>query len=81
MARTGESERRRDEKWQTCWCFHDQHRACRMVQTSVEKLEHTEPAEKKRVALVPQRKQLASMPESPFPKRKRTESSVQSTKS
>ena len=31
----------------------DQQRACRMAQASAEKLEHTEPAEKKRVASVP----------------------------
>ena len=58
MARTErESDsRRREEKWQTCWCCQDQQRACRMVQASAEKLEHTGPAEKERVALVPQRK-------------------------
>ena len=38
----------------------------RMAQASVEKLEYTRPAEKKRVASVPQREQLASMPELPF---------------
>ena len=54
MARTEqESDRRgRDEKRQTCWCCQDQQRACRMAQASTEKLEHTEPAEKERVALV-----------------------------
>ena len=46
-----------------------------------EKLEHTGPAEKERVAPVPQRKQLASTPEPPLPKGKGTESSVQSTRS
>ena len=45
-------------------------------QASAEKLEHTGPAEKERVALVPQREQLASMPEpflprAAFSKRKR----------
>ena len=44
--------------WQTCWCWRDWQRACRMAQASVEKLEHTGPAEKKRVASVPQREQL-----------------------
>ena len=34
------------------------------------KLEHTGPAEKVRVASVPQRKQLASTPEPPLPKEK-----------
>ena len=33
-------------------------RACRMAQASAEKLEHTGPAEKERVALVSQREQL-----------------------
>ena len=48
-----------------------------MAQTSAEKLEHTGPTEKERVASVPQREQLASTPELPFPKRKGTEPSVQ----
>ena len=57
MARTErESDnRRREEKWQTCWCCRDQQRACGMAQASAEKLEHTGPAEKERVASVPQR--------------------------
>ena len=42
--------RRREEKWQTLWCCRDQQRACRMAQTSAEKLEQTGPAEKERVA-------------------------------
>ena len=49
------NRRRRDEKWQTCWCCRDQQRACRMPQPSAEKPEHTKPAEKKRVASVPKR--------------------------
>ena len=73
--------RRRDQKWQTCWCCRDKQRACRMAQASAEKLEHIGPAEMKRVALVPQREQLASRPEAPLPKRKVTEPSVQSTRS
>ena len=48
---------------------------------SAEKLEHTGPAEKKRVASVAQREQLASMPEPPLLKRNETEPSVQSTTS
>ena len=81
MARTKpESDiRRREEKWQTCWCFRDQQRACRMAQASVEKLEHIGPAEKERVASVPQREQLARTPEPPLPKGKGP--SVQSTRS
>ena len=49
----------------------DQLRACRMAQASAEKLEHTGPAKKERVASVPQREQLARTPEPPLPKRKR----------
>ena len=82
MVRTErESDRRREQKWQTCWCCRDQQRACRMAQASAEKLEHTGPAEKKRMASVPQREQLASMPEPPLPKGKGKVPSVQSTRS
>ena len=83
MARTErESDRRRrEEKWQTCWCCRDQQKACRMVQALAEILEHTGPAEKKRVASMPQREQLASMPESSLLMDKGTEPSVQSTRS
>ena len=56
-------------------------RACRMSQASAEKLEHTGPVEKKRVASVPQREQLTSTPEQSLPKGKGTEPSVQSTRS
>ena len=73
--------RRREEKWQTCWCCQDQQRACRIAQASAEKLEHTGPAETERVALVPQRKSLARTLEPPLPKAKGTEPSVQSTRS
>ena len=75
MARTErESDRRRrEEKWLICWCCQDEQRACRMAQGSVEKLEHTGPAKKERVASVPQREQLASMPELPLPRGKGTE--------
>ena len=52
-----------------------------MAQASAETLEHTEPAEKERVASVPQREQLASTPEPLLPKRKGIELSVQSTRS
>ena len=83
MARTErESDnRRREEKWQPCWCCRDQQRACRMAQASAEKLEHTGPAEKERVASVPQTEQLARTPRPPLPKAKGTEPSVQSTRS
>ena len=83
MARTErESDRRKkEEKWQTLWCYRDQQRACRMAQASAEKLEQTGPAEKERVASVPHREQLASTPEPPLPKGKGTEPSVQSTRS
>ena len=73
--------RRREEKWQTCRCCRDQQKASRMVQASAQKLEHTGPAEKETVASVPQREQLASMPEPPLLKGKETEPSVQSTRS
>ena len=50
MVRTErESDSRRVEEWQTCWCCRDQQRACRMAQASAEKLEHTGPAEKESV--------------------------------
>ena len=49
-----------------------------MGQVSAEKLEHTGPAEKERVASVPQREQLASTLESSLPKGKQIELSVQS---
>ena len=52
-----------------------------MAQASSEKLEHTRPAEKERVASVPQREQLARTPEPPLPNGKGTEPSVQSTRS
>ena len=51
-----------------------------MAQASVEKLEHTGPIEKERVASVPHREQLASAPEPPLT-REGTERSVQSTRS
>ena len=55
-----ESERRRrEEKWQTCWCCRDQRRTSRVSQPSAEKLKHTGPAKKGRVVLVPQSEQLA----------------------
>ena len=52
-----------------------------MAQALAEKLEHTGPAEKERVASVPQREQLARTTEPPLPKGKGTEPSVQSTRS
>ena len=52
-----------------------------MAQASAQNLEHTGPAEKKRVASVLQREQLASTPEPSLPKGKGTEPSVQSTRS
>ena len=74
MARTEQESdsRRKEEKWQTSWCCRDQQRACRMAQASAEKPEHIGPAEKKRVALMPQRKQLASTPEPSLPRGKGT---------
>ena len=80
MARTEREpdSKRREEKWQTCWCCRDQQRACRMAQASAEKLEYTGLAEKERVASVPHREQLASTAELPLPKVEGTEPSVQS---
>ena len=43
--------RRREEKWQTCWCCRDQQKTCRMAQASAEKLEQTGPAEKAKSGL------------------------------
>ena len=83
MARTErKSDRRRDEKWQTCLCCRNlSSRACKMAQASAKKLEHTGPAEMERVASVPQIEQLANMPEPPLPKGKKAEPSVQSSRS
>ena len=41
-----------------------------MAQVSAEKLEHTRPAEKERVASVPRQGQMARTPEPPLPKKK-----------
>ena len=73
--------RRREKKWQTCWCCRDQQRVCEMAQASAEKLVHTGPAENKRVASVPQKEQLARTPEPLFAKGTGTEPSVQSIRS
>ena len=60
-----------EEKWQTCWCCRDQQRACRMAQASAEELEHTGPAEKEKVASVPQRGAVGKNARAAFAKRKR----------
>ena len=52
-----------------------------MAQVSAEKLEHAGPAEKKRVASVPQREQLAVRQSRLCQKGKGTEPSVQRTRS
>ena len=70
MASTERVLDRRKKKWQACWCCQDQKRACRMAQALAEKLEHTGPAEKEKVASVPQREQLAYA-RAVFAKRKR----------
>ena len=41
-----ESQIGKEEKWQTYWWCRDQQRACRMAKASVEKFEHTGPAER-----------------------------------
>ena len=51
-----------------------------MAEASAEKLELPGLSEKKRVASVPQSEQLARTQESPFPKEKETEPSVQITR-
>ena len=51
-----------------------------MAQASAKTLEHTGPGEKKGVASVPQREQLASTPEPSLPRGEGTEPSVQSTR-
>ena len=73
MARTErESDsRRREEKWQTCWCCRDQQRACRMAQTSAEKLELTGPAEKKKSGLSATERAVGKNAGAAFAKRKR----------
>ena len=63
--------RRRKEKWQTCWCCRDQQIACRMAKGSAEKLEHTGPAEKERVASVPQRRAVGKYARAALVKRTR----------
>ena len=59
-----------EEKWQTSWCCRDQQRVCRMAQASAVKVEYTGPAEKERVASMPQKEQLARTPEPPCQKEK-----------
>ena len=51
-----------------------------MAQALAEKLEHSGPAEKKTIALVSQREQLASKTEPPLLKGKGTEPSVHITR-
>ena len=65
-----ESERRREEKRQSCWCCRYQRKACRMAQALTEKLEHTGLVEQERVASAPQSEHLARTPEPPSPKKK-----------
>ena len=76
-SQTGEEEKKNGRLYGVA----ETSRACRMDQASAEKLEQTRPAEKERVASVPQREQLASTPEPPLPKGKGTEPSVQSNRS
>ena len=81
MARTERESDNRKREVAGLLVLRDQQRACRMAQASAEKLEHTGPAEKERVASVLQREQLASTPKPPLPKGKETEPSVESTRS
>ena len=65
-----ESDRRRKkEKWQTCWCCRDSKERAEWRRLQRKKLEQTGPAEKERVASVPQREQLANA-RAPLPKGK-----------
>ena len=82
MARTERESvsRRREEKWQTCWCCRDQQRTCRMAQASAEKLEHTGPVEKEKSGLSATERAVGKYAEPPLPKGKGTEPSVESTK-
>ena len=59
-----------EENGQTCWCSRDQQRACRMAHASAEKLEHTRPAERERVASVPQQKPVGKYAGAALAKRK-----------
>ena len=52
-----------------------------MAQASAEKLEHTGPAEKERVASITTERAVGKYVEPPLPKEKGTNPSVQSTKS
>ena len=52
-----------------------------MGQASAEKLKHAEPAEKEKVASMPQGERLARTPELPLPKPKGAELSVQTIES
>ena len=63
--------RKREEKWQTCWCCRDQQRACRMVQVSAEKLEHTGPAEKEKSGLSATERAVGKCAGAAYAKRKR----------
>ena len=78
MARTERKSERR--KMTDLLVLRHQQRACRMAQTSAEKIEQTGFAKKEKVASVPQREQLASTLEPSLPKRKGTETSVHITK-
>ena len=72
MARTErESDSRREEKRQTCWCYRDQQRACRMTQASAGKLEHTGSAEKGKSGLSATERAVGKYAEAAFAKRKR----------
>ena len=68
-----------EEKWQTCWCCRDQQTGCRMAQASAEKLEHTEPAEKERMAC--HKESSWQVSQSCLRRKKKTELSVQGIRS
>ena len=80
MARTERQSdrRRREEKWQACWCCRDQQKACRMAQALVQKLEHTRSAEKGKSGLGATEKAIGKYARATFPRGEETEASVQS---
>ena len=70
-SQTGGEEKRNGR---LVWCCRDQQRACKMAQASAEKLEHTGPAEKKRVASVTTERAVGKNAGVTLVKRKRNQS-------
>ena len=68
-------KRRREEKWQTCWCYRDRQRACIMAQASAEKLEHTGPTETRKSGLGATKRAVGKFTRAAFAKSKKKQSS------